>query len=83
MDIDLGQRNSLNLFKNIKSDSDNSFREKPYAQLKENYKIDSSNIDAKTHLIKSCEDRGLWPIELLLEQFSEKEIESPRESYSI
>lgn len=74
MNGDLEQYKALDLFKVVKSKSDSSFREKPYARLKEEYKVDSSNVDAETYLIKSCEERGVWPIELLLEQFSEKEL---------
>lgn len=74
MEVELSLYNKLNLVKAVKSSSDNSLKEKPYARLKQGYEIDSSKIDAEDYLIESCEERGIWPIELLLQQFSEEEL---------
>lgn len=74
MKTDLEAINRLNLVKAVKSGSDSSLREKPYARLKESHSIESDQVSAEDYLIESCEERGIWPIEILLDQFSQGDL---------
>lgn len=76
MNEDFKDDNSFNLVNTVISNSDGSFKEKPYARLKDNYKVNSSKVNAENYLIESCERRSIWPIELLLNQFCKEELSS-------
>lgn len=64
----------LYIVDSVSSASDSSFREKPYARLKDSSSFDEGKVHSAPDLVKKCIERDLWPIELLLQQLSSQEL---------
>ncbi|MFB6208779.1 MAG: LAGLIDADG family homing endonuclease [Candidatus Nanohaloarchaea archaeon] len=65
----------LKIVESVSRDLDKTFREKPYAKLNSRFNFDSTDLENyEGYLIRNCEERNLWPLEIFLTRYSSKEL---------